>query len=669
MKNSEKIYRALGEVDDEYIPYIGETKRRLPLKFAAAASVTAAAAAAVIFTVQNTGFSPDELHFENTWQDNKIYSDYVYEKSDGTKDYYEGLPKIPTDKTDTKGIFVRYIAQAYDISDFDNGNPWNESMKLDSLPAYKNLSLRGSAQFGPGYYTREELAEMADKAAAALGTSVVSAEFKYNDYIKDHVIYMTAECQGEKYGVDPISIRVYGNGEISVSFGESNTDKYGSPFTDESGAAFGDDGKATLFLAEKFRELLQLENPVLNFSKGDYSFSGEYGGKINFSVYEGSDDPVRRILNYNFNNAFFSFAVSDSTVTLYGINRDNKLAAAEFLGDYPIITAEEAKQLLLNSNVLPNRNGYFFEDDAIKEENIKKTELIYNNYDEEFFLPYYQFTVEVECDGDWITDKNLKSYCMYCVPAVKTEYFFDDINPDLDKGALAAFFSTEIEFPDGSSARKSQASRVLPSDHYPILEYDFAFLRFPGGAEDKEAENGDWIKVREGDALENGLFVSSADYAAAWYGSGEYYQNNGEVHFYSSNVELEGKTEITGALCRVKEDGESVSAGDLYFCPDSSENAKIPIIAEGEDNTAAKLDIPGGTRGGRAVYLGNIENVYLSDYLNNLFGDADFVSVTLSLENIKLSARENEDGTREFMTSADIAGFSTDDYSTTNVFF
>lgn len=669
MKNSEKIYRALGEADDEYIPYIGETKRRLPLKFAAAASVTAAAAAAVIFTVQNTGFSSDRLHFENTWQDNKIYSDYVYEKSDGSEGYYESLPKIPTGKIDTKGIYVRYTAEAYGISDFDNGNPWNESMELDSLPVYKNLSLRGNAQFGPGYYTREELAKMAEKAAAALGTSVVSSEFEYNPYIKDHIIYLKAECVGEKYGVGSIGISIYGNGAISVSFGDRISGEGGVPFTDESGASRGGDGKATLFLAEKFKELLQLENPVLNFSKESYSFSGD-GGETHFSLYEGSEDPVKRILNYNFNSASFFFTASDNAVVLYGIERSNKLAAAEFLGDYPIISAEKAKQMLLSSDVPPDINGdRYLKDGVIKEEDIKKTELIYNNYDEEFFLPYYQLTVEVKCDGDWITDKNLKSYCMYCVPAVKTEYFFDDINPDLDEGALAAFFSTEIEFPDGSSARKSQASRVLPSDRYPILEYDFAFLRFPGGAEDKEAENGGWIKVREGDALGNGFFVSSADYAAAWYGSGEYYQNNGEVHFYSSNIELGGSAEITGALYRVKENGDSVSAGELYFCPDSSENGKIPIIAEGEDNTAAKLGIPGGTAGGRAVYLGNIENVYLSDYPKNLFGDDDFVSVTLSLENIKLSAWENEDGTREFRTSADIAGFSTDDYSTTNVFF
>ena len=146
MKNSEKIYRELGEVDDEYIPVIKKKKGGLPLKIAAVG--TAAAAVVGVFAVQNVDFGGNELYIENIWQEYKIYSDYVYNGADISEGNYDGLTKIPIRTMENNGVSSIVTLLAYDISDLEDGNPWNESMQISSLPVFKNSPYPGTSQLG-----------------------------------------------------------------------------------------------------------------------------------------------------------------------------------------------------------------------------------------------------------------------------------------------------------------------------------------------------------------------------------------------------------------------------------------------------------------------------------------------------------------------------------------
>lgn len=655
MKNSEKIYRELGEVDDEYIPVIKKKKGGLPLKIAAVG--TAAAAVVGVFAVQNVDFGGNELYIENIWQEYKIYSDYVYNGADISEGNYDGLTKIPIRTMENNGVSSIVTLLAYDISDLEDGNPWNESMQISSLPVFKNSPYPGTSQLGVFYYSEEQMTQMAEDAAYALGVEIAESEFEYERYINGNPSSLTAVCDGEKYGVKEINIIVRGDGSVNVRFGRiawSENEKTLKLPEEYSFTNYDTDDreaeKTMRYLIDRFKELIQFENPVIDVHRGDLPFSGGKG-YIDYEVYNGSDDPIQRILNYNFVRADFG---SYHENCLDSITLTNELSAAEYMGNYPVITAEEAKEILINANVSPDINGdWYLDDGRIDDEDIKKAELIYNTGANEFYLPYYQFYVEVKCDGEWITDKNLKAYCEYWVPAVRSEYFFDDINPNLDSGMLIPFFATEISFPDGSILRKSQAAST-PLDHqFSVLEYDFGFLRYMDSYSDTADYDNAWFKVKAGDILDNGMTVKSANYLVAWY--------SGEERFYSSEVELTGVVEAEGVLFCYEEDHGNYKAGDLYFYPGTSvNNASVPHMAGLLYNGPDTL----------GIYLGNIESVYMSDYLKNLFADGEQpLKLILSLKNFKFSSSQSEDGSREEKAEAAITGFKTGEISTTDIYF
>ena len=174
------------------------------------------------------------------------------------------------------------------------------------------------------------------------------------------------------------------------------------------------------YLGEKYKELVGMDNPQLNIHGGDYSiFSGEdvaiYGTEQaqSYSVefYNGSGDITGQILNYNFNRVAF-----------YGDDEGKLFLARVFqpdlsgvVGDYPIITAGEAKELLKKGNYITTvpeaLPGLAY---------AAKVELIYRaGGTEQYFMPYYRFYAELP---DMERENGLKTYGAYYVPAVKGEY-------------------------------------------------------------------------------------------------------------------------------------------------------------------------------------------------------------------------------------------------------
>ncbi|MCM1055914.1 MAG: hypothetical protein NC394_10385 [Bacteroides sp.] len=626
MKNNEKIYRELSEVNEEYIPVIEKKEKKLPLKFAALAAAAAAAAGA--FAVRNADLGEDRLYIENTWQDFTIYSDDIFE-GEG----YDELPKIPYKAAETNGVSALYIETAYDISELDRGNPWSEELNLTSMPVFKNLSYQGNINIMPRYFSEAELTEMAEKAARALGVEAGECEIDRSlRSVNPGSCRMV--CGGGKYGVESVIITVWGYGDITVDFGEPSSDEdrvklpKGYSFT-YYGTSERRARETVSYLTESFKELLQFELPVINVYR-DYGFSGE--GSMNYRVYCGSNDPVRSILNYFYDWATF---VPYMTVSEDGgepvfnnelsfIRRSSALSAADAVGNYPIITAEEAREMLIGSNAAPDTDGggWYLSDGRIDAEDIKRVELVYNTDRGEYYMPYYQLAVEVSCDGDFITDKNLKSYCIYRVPAVRSEYLFDDFNPDLDASSAGAFFADEISFPDRSVLRKSQAVSTPLNDEFPILEYDFGFLRYMDSYSDNYpiTDSNGWFKVRAGDTLENGMTVKAASYFVAFY--------DWDTHFYSSTAELSGETEASGTLYCLAEDRGDFSAGELYFYPDTENNVTLPHMAGLLPNGPDTLRISLGN-------IDTLEDEYLSDRLKELFEDGETARVSLTLADLR----------------------------------
>ena len=118
------------------------------------------------------------------------------------------------------------------------------------------------------------------------------------------------------------------------------------------------------------------------------------------------------ILNYKYNCVRF---YPDDNGKLSLIRIYNGLSCAENLGDYPIISTDEAYKLLLKGHYITSV-PYAITDAEL----ICKVELVYrNSRTEKTFLPYYRFYVELP---EMRRENGLTDYGAYYVPAIQEEY-------------------------------------------------------------------------------------------------------------------------------------------------------------------------------------------------------------------------------------------------------
>ena len=304
----------------------------------------------------------------------------------------------------------------YDISELGGGSPWNESMKLNRLPVYENRSyhIAGLPVGLDEYAVLERLKE----AARALDTEISDLEYEWGDgstsaipagtgLISDQkpedagpVIRITAHTDG-------MEIAAYANGSVWVSFEVGLPLPEGYRFADD---ATVEEAEAVLdYLNQRFSKLLDFSQPQIALS-GEYNFDGTF--RRGYAVYDGGAGGVEAILNYSFRSAEF---FPDDGGNLSMIRLEDGLACARELGDYPIITAEEARILLLNGSYITSVHCEMPGEDCVA-----GVELAYrNSRTDEYYLPYYRFYVELPEGAE---DGGLKTYGVYYVPAVWERY-------------------------------------------------------------------------------------------------------------------------------------------------------------------------------------------------------------------------------------------------------
>lgn len=587
MRNNDRLLYEIGELDDENVPAIVKEKKKVsPVTWAAVGSAAAAAAIAGFVIFRNTGTETVP------WEEYQIYSpaDYKAEVI---------IDKPPKLRYELENIIIywdeiyeakSYLRTASDIENISDKNPWSEDAELTSLPVFKNKTEDTYAGYiNPvRYYTEEQLTEFMEKTVRALGVTVNESGFDYLNWdtgeLEELPVWLSAECSGEEYGLDKIDITFYGNGHISINFDGSEQGFLELPeeyaFTDQ----YGEEAEKTLsYLADRFKNLLQFENPVLNTYNSTASCES-----VTYRVYNGSEDITENIVNYNLANA--SLTIGDGK--LYRIELSNLLCMSEFIGDYPIISAEKAREWLLGGRYLKYFPDSFLKGGKINEEDVKEMELIYTNAgDDEYFKPYYHFYVELdppfpesEEDEQWYGD-------VY-VPAVEAEYILNNSTslPDFSGNALDGYPAEEVELPDGSSVSKTEAVRSYGDEEQPYLEFNFGFLRyakpiFQSTLDDPDCFNydsqeftepidpiisePDYFKVKDGDVLENGMTVESANYKVTW--------KDGKQCFEESKIVLGGKMTCEGILlCR---------RNNIIFYADPTGDTPIPVFCSSGDGT------------------------------------------------------------------------------------
>jgi hypothetical protein len=168
----------------------------------------------------------------------------------------------------------------------------------------------------------------------------------------------------------------------------------------------------TQYLLFEYGDFAGITTPGFN-TFGSYDIFGRMG-RMNYSAFENNGNLTERILNWNFNT--ISFAPND--MGELWLIRFKNADLSDKIGDFPIITAEQAQEMLLAGKYITTVPYEFS-----GEESIAHVELIYRNTGrDEVFMPYYKFLIEYESDRIF-ENEGIRGFGAYYVPAVHSDYW------------------------------------------------------------------------------------------------------------------------------------------------------------------------------------------------------------------------------------------------------
>ena len=299
----------------------------------------------------------------------------------------------------------------YDASELENGNPWNENMEITTLPVYRNKAYDSSGAGVPKGLDEEKMRSLLDSAVSALGVEVISTEVVTEEEKDGNPIPTEIRAKTNRG-----EINVFADGEISyflpnggLALPDEYSFTYGSTTADEANETMG-------YLSDIYSGLLDYETPTA-VSWGDYNIYGEYHRR--YIVYDSNGNDIEDIINYNLRSASF---YPDDNGKLHIVRTHDYLKAAEKIGDYPIVSVNEAKRRLLAGNY------YTSVPCAMPgEKYIAKAELVYRSgCFAKMLMPYYRFYVLLpNLEVNEAAAKGLKHYGAYYVPAIADEYITD----------------------------------------------------------------------------------------------------------------------------------------------------------------------------------------------------------------------------------------------------
>ena len=399
---SEDISYAFNEINEEYIESANKRRKSGAKNPGWIKWVSAAAAIAVVAFIGAKAFVP----ISSQEQDGNFIGT-VDEPSEGAE-FGSTLPILEYIESGTNSYgFEGYLA--YDISELDNGNPWNEDMTFETLPVFRNNSYNESGIAYPGIgeeAMNEKLEGIAEKLDAEMQeiTKSTVGEFSSGTGIPDEFVDRIEADFGS------FTIELQSNGGIVATYNgfEGAELPEGYSFT-YSSTSEGEAYKTIAYLYENYGDIIGIAEATFVTSK-DYTFSGEE--TRDYSIYDFSGDEINDMLNFTFNGV--QLAPNDEGKLML-IRVNDKLSCAEKIGDYPIISVDEAKDMLLEGGYITTVPY-----EMPGKKYIAKVELIYRSgIGENIWMPYYRFLVELP---EMAQENGLKNFGAYYVPAVESEY-------------------------------------------------------------------------------------------------------------------------------------------------------------------------------------------------------------------------------------------------------
>lgn len=342
----------------------------------------------------------------------------------------DDLPMLTIQGGDVGAGFGFEGYMAYSADELLDKNPWTPENTPETLPVYQNsLSYDVAGALLPQEIDFDEMRAVLVATAEKLDMDVENLEITDNTPDEDYKKAVTEKFAsvGEevpKGYFDPTELIIEGDG-ITLSVDETLNAlirfeppvKLPEEYNFSYSATSEEMKEAAYWLATEYSGLLSdMEEPVLDQGIADRNIYGQRSFDVVY--YDGGGTAEEQIIHYNFDRLAF-YNNDDGELFLA---RVYQMGPAEKLGDYPIISVEEATSLLLAGNYITTVPY-----DLPGKKYIRKAELIYRtSHYEKTYLPYYRFLVELPQDEGHIgEDKKLKNFGAYYVPAVEGKYIAD----------------------------------------------------------------------------------------------------------------------------------------------------------------------------------------------------------------------------------------------------
>ena len=321
------------------------------------------------------------------------------------------LPVLELDAglfTDGQGSFLLRMRS---FSEYSFGSPWSADAELAALPVFAN-----PVEYAPVEQNRAALSwdepamrERLLGLAASLGT----------DAGEDDIV-CSLDADGALW-----SLSLSGGGvNIEVLRDLSARVNFETPL--ELPVDFGHDSPredyeaAGEYFAEHYAARFGIENPRWSVGGGEYKYDG-VTQRYSLRIYEAGKNVAESLVNYCFGGLTLIPGEDGGLRTI----RLEPVAAGS-LGNYPLISLDEATELVLNGGELPNTLS------TLRAEDMTGVTLAYHigMYDE-YYMPYYCFAfVEREPFYTETLPEGFTGYSLYYVPAVSGEY----LSPSWDGG-------------------------------------------------------------------------------------------------------------------------------------------------------------------------------------------------------------------------------------------
>lgn len=340
-------------------------------------------------------------------------------------DTVNSLPVLSIDENSLFGGAMGFEGlMYYDISEAENGNPWNEETELETLPVYKNL---GFSYHGvQNYLESDEMVARVKETAELLGIEITDWDFGtvFSQIGENEFLDETTYAEGANADV---IIRAFANGNVFINYEKARELPDSINFTHKS--TTHEDGLVALeYLSGEYAEFMNYtETECITFN-GNYNIYGEQGIR-DYIIYEGSGDYAEDIINYNLNYTEFvpEFGGEQGeldTGNLGSVKRYDHLVCAEKVGDYPLISVDEAEKLLFSGIYLTS-----VPHDIVETDIVAKVELVYTKgVTSQYFMPVYKFYIPLsgrENGHNFDRSNGLITFGIYYVPAISGEYIAD----------------------------------------------------------------------------------------------------------------------------------------------------------------------------------------------------------------------------------------------------